>query len=246
MSADGSTLLNGTFLGGSTDEYPREIIFTNNSIYITGYTDSTDFPTSIGAYGKNLSGSDDVFIANLDSNLSTLLGGTYLGGASADEGFSVAIDSKGYICITGETGSDPFNTTSNAYSASYYGGTRDVFLSRLSPDMTELDYSTYFGTAGGNYGTSIAIDNTDALYITGFSYGGLPTTPGAFNETSNGYFDLFISKFSIPYWTDPSGESNGGNDGSLTNGIPAYPLEFIVLISVVTGLLLFKKKKFIK
>ncbi|OLS22213.1 MAG: hypothetical protein HeimC3_32170 [Candidatus Heimdallarchaeota archaeon LC_3] len=105
LSADGSTLLYSTFLGGSSGEDSPSIVLDSlNNIYITGMTTSSDFPT-VNAYDTTLNGTNDIFVTKLSANGSTLLYSTFLGGSGSDSGNtnrpSIILDSlnNAYIAI---------------------------------------------------------------------------------------------------------------------------------------------------
>ena len=207
-----SNLLASTYLGGSGVDYGNAIATdSSDNVYVTGYTNSDDFPTTSGAYdtsiGESYNGTN-VFISKLDSSLSSLLASTYLGGESMNEGYAMAIDSSGNIYVTGCTYSSDFPTTSGAYdttgNSSIDRRDRDVFISKLNSTLSSLLASTYLGGTSIDYGFAIAIDSSDNVYVTGFTTyyttgvgfpKNFPTTSGAYDTSSNSeYSDVFISK----------------------------------------------------
>jgi hypothetical protein len=110
---------------------------------------------------------------------------TYLGGSGGDAGVAVAVDSSGSAYVTGSTNSTDFPVTAGALqTASPSRGA--VFVTKFSPDGSSLIYSTYFGGAGGETVSGIAIDSNGNAYITGTtSDANFPTTAGAFQTTNN-------------------------------------------------------------
>jgi len=123
--------------------------------------------------------------------------GSYLGGTSDDAGQSITVDDDGNIYITGYTSSANFPTTTGAYQTSP-PGLYDIFISKLTPNSQgtyNLQYSTYIGGTHYDYSTSIAVDNEQNIYITGYTWSeDFPTTTGAFQTSNAGGADSFIVK----------------------------------------------------
>jgi len=190
-----STLLSSTFIGGSDDDYGRSIALDGGgNVYITGKTDSSDYPTTSGAYDESFNGYKDVFVSRLNSSLSTLLASTFIGGSDDDRGYCIALDRGGNVYITGYTESSDYPTTSGAYDEGHNGGS-DVFVSRLNSSLSNLLSSTFIGGGRYDYGRSIALDGGGNVYITGYTdSSNYPTTSGAYDESHNGYEDVFVSR----------------------------------------------------
>ncbi|MFX0064876.1 MAG: SBBP repeat-containing protein, partial [Candidatus Hermodarchaeota archaeon] len=201
LSADGSSLVYSTFLGGSgADTGYALAIDSANNVYVTGY--ANDFPTTPGAYNENPNGGSDVFVCKLSADGSSLVYSTFLGGSGDDfpERF-FSVDSMNNIYVTGETYSTDFPTTPDAYDETPNGGC-DVFVCKLSADGSSLVYSTFLGGSGDDYGYALALDSANNIYITGFTWDAetdFPTTSGAINETHNGGSDVFVCKL----WLSP-------------------------------------------
>ena len=191
-----TSLLASTYLGGSSGEIGYSLALdTSGNVYVTGYTYSTDFPAMSGAYDTSHNGGTrDVFVSKLDGGLTSLLASTFLGGSDWDLGFSLTLDTSGNVYVTGYTLSTDFPTTSGAYDTSHNGGDFDVFVSKLDGGLTSLLASTYLGGSSGEIGYSLALDTSGNVYVTGIASSGFPTTSGAYNTSSNGGYDVFVSK----------------------------------------------------
>jgi len=190
-----STLLSSTFIGGSDYDRGNSIALDGGgNVYITGYTGSSNYPTTSGAYDESHNGESDVFVSKLNSSLSTLLSSTFIGGSSGDSGRSIALDGGGNVYITGETDSSDYPTTSGAYDESH-NGDEDVFVSRLNSSLSSLLSSTFIGGSDDDYGNSIALDGGGNVYVTGETESSnYPTTSGAYDESHNGDEDVFVSR----------------------------------------------------
>jgi len=148
LNAVGSGLVYSTYLGGSTNDYSYGIALDNSgSVYVTGYTQSTDFPTTAGAYQTTFGGgSGKAFVSKLNATGNGLVYSTYLGGNTDDMGNGIALDSSGSAYITGYTASSNFPTTAGAYQATLVGSI-SAFVSKLNATGSGLVYSTYLGAA---------------------------------------------------------------------------------------------------
>jgi hypothetical protein len=211
LSPDGRTLLYSTFLGGSSADVGLAIaVDASGCAYITGGTESPNFPTTPGAYDPSYNGNGDVFVTKLSPDGRTLLYSTFLGGSSADVALAIAVDASGCAYITGYTSSSDFPTTPGAYYDPSYNGDADAFVTKLSPDGSTLRYSTFLGGSKEEGGISegidiavdakgidIAVDASGCAYITGYTESpDFPTTPGAYDPSYNGDADAFVTKLS--------------------------------------------------
>lgn len=138
LSADGATLIFGTFLGGyGWDEGHGIAVDAFGAVYATGVTNSPNFPTTPNAYDTSYNGvfiGDDqydqnTFLVKLDATGSTLGYGTYFGISAAK---AIAIDEVGGVYLTGDTYDADFPTTPNAFDTTYNGGTHDAFVAKLN------------------------------------------------------------------------------------------------------------------
>lgn len=194
LSADGSDLLYATYLGGSGVENPFDLaVGPSGEAYTTGWTNSSDFPTTTEAFDETYNGDRDAFVAQLSQDGSNLLYASYLGGLGSDRGSSIAVAS-GAAVVTGTTWSGDFPTTPGAFSEGHRGGT-DLFVVRIETESTRLAYATFIGGRYYESGGAVVLDDSENVYVTGSTNSdNFPTTPDAFDETNNDSSDAFLVK----------------------------------------------------
>ena len=202
FSPDLETLDFATFLGnGDDDEAKAVAVDTSSNIWVGGNTTSPDFPTTIGAFDETYNGQQDLFVAKLNSEADQLLIATFLGGDEADDLQAMKLDREENLLLTGSTVSRYFPTTEGAFLTQASNSVSNVFVSKFDRSSGALLYSTYFaGNRSGRWsmGRDIQAGNDNHAYITGETYlGGIPTTPGAFQEDASGGYDLFVSKLNL-------------------------------------------------
>jgi len=198
LSSDGSSLSYSTFIGGTGADRGYGIaVDSSGNCYITGYTaydSSTNYPTTAGAYDTTHNGGDDAFVTKLSSDGSSLIYSTYLGSSSTDLGDGIDVDLNGNVYITGPTYSSDFPTTNGAYDTKL-GGVVDAFVTKLNYTGSSLIYSTLIGGSGSEISYGIATDSSGNAFITGYTNSDdCPTTNGAYDTTSNGPDDVFVTK----------------------------------------------------
>jgi hypothetical protein len=130
LSADLDYLLFSSYFGGTSDDYCRSIITDSyDNVYLTGWTQSTDFPVTSGAYSTSHKGGLEAIVCKISSNLQVLLASTYLGGVANDLGYALALDNSGNVYVTGYTSSSAFPVTDETYDDSVSG--TDAFVAKL-------------------------------------------------------------------------------------------------------------------
>jgi hypothetical protein len=213
LNATGSTILYSTYLGGSGFDNGNSNRFLGDGVgdiavdaggnaYVTGSTQSADFPVTPDAFqgtdggGVCTPGSvscPDAFVTKLNADGSRLLYSTYLGGSDIDEGFGIALDAARAVYVAGTTISTDFPTTIRAVQRSPAGG-NDGFVAKLEIGATELTYSSYLGGSLTDQISAVAVRGRDA-YVTGVTTSfDFPTTPGVFQPTKAGDFDAFVTR----------------------------------------------------
>ncbi|HET7889970.1 MAG TPA: SBBP repeat-containing protein [Candidatus Sulfotelmatobacter sp.] len=219
----GSSLVYSTFLGGEAkDEGFGIAVDGAGDAYVTGFTQSTQFPSGVSRLQSTLKGSSDAFVSELNPNGSQLLNSTYLGGSGNESGLAITVDNQQNAYVTGVTSSSDFPTVNPTQPKN--GGLNDAFVSEFNPGGASLLFSTYLGGSGGentsNSGTTggggslagIAVDSNGAnIYVTGTTTsptGSFPATTGAYQTAfQGGASDAFVAKYANPV-----------PDFSITNG----------------------------
>jgi len=211
-----ASLQYATYLGGSDLDIGFSIaVDSEGRAYVTGETNSYDFPVTHGAFDVTCGmdgfcdgGVSDTFVAKIDptrSGPASLVYSTYLGGSGFDSSNpvnSIAVDGKGNAYVTGCTASDDFPITPGAYQKRRAGGC-DIFVTKLkpdpsgpTPDPSDLLYSTFLGGDSYDDAWGIAVDRAGIVYLTGFTWSkDFPTTSGAIsNKLAGGVGDAFVAK----------------------------------------------------
>jgi hypothetical protein len=191
LTSDGTTLVYATYLGGNAHDSVADIaVDSAGNAYITGQTDSTDFPTVRAVQANNRG--QDAFVAKLSADGSQLIYSTYLGGSSDDGAAAIALDIAGSAYIAGTTISPDF-PTENAFQPVCGQPESDGFVVKLSPGGTALAYSTCLGGNSADEVRDIAVDSLGAAYVTGYtSSANFPTVNSL--QTLQGCCDAFVAK----------------------------------------------------
>ena len=198
LNTTGTALLYSTYLGGTaTDEADGLAIDGAGAAYLAGYTASSNFPTTPGAFDTTWNGGSpysEAFVTKINPNGNALVYSTFLGGTSEDDGNGIAVDGNGYAYIAGWTSSGNFPTTTGAFGTTF-AGIHDVFITKLSISGSNLVYSGLLGGNGDDQAQAIAIGVSGAAYVTGqTSSGNFTITPDAYDNTLGGLWDGFVAK----------------------------------------------------
>jgi hypothetical protein len=188
-----------TYLGGTSGDYGYGVSMDDaDNAFVTGYTASANFA---GANNGIAGGNSDAFVAKVSSQ-GTLLWATYLGGSADDYSYAIAVDAAGDAYVTGNTNSPTFAGANNEY----HGGAYDAFAAKVSVAGV-LQWTTFLGGGGYDYGYGIAVDAAGDAFVTG------QTTSGNFagaNNASKGGTDAFAAKIATAgtlVWTTYLGGS---------------------------------------
>jgi hypothetical protein len=223
LNRSGSRLDYSTFLAGSGgfhDPLGAITVDSRGHAYVTGWSQSGDFPTTHGAYETSLKGPEHegIFVTKLNRTGSGLVYSTFLSGGENEEGEAIAVDRRGRAYITGNTESRRYPITRGAYQPQMIGS-RDIVVSILSPDGRGLEASTYLGGKSADglaaEGTGIGLEPDGDVVISGITNtAGFKTTANALQPRSHSrYYDnSVIAELTpdlrrVPYLSYYSGRS---------------------------------------
>jgi len=188
-----------TYLGGSGDNGDAAFaiaVDSSGDAYVTGMTDSLNFPLTSGSYQQNNNGAANstfnAFVTEMNATGTALVYSTYLGGSATTQALALAVDGSGSAYVTGMTFATDFPVTSGAYQTASVANSTGytAFVTKLNPAGTALDYSTYLGGSGngggtGDAGNAIAVDSSSNVYVAGATYSAnFPVTTGAYQTTN--------------------------------------------------------------
>lgn len=203
----GADLVYSASFGGSDLEEGRGIaIDGDGNAYVTGWTASIDFPTTVGAYqpvlalrlrepGPHEPPTTDAFVTKINAAGSAPVYSTYLGGNDFDYGAAIAVDTGGNAIVVGATWGANFPTTIGAFQPAFGGGPTDAFVTKLHFTGAALVYSSYLGGIGDDPAKGVAVDADGNVYVTGWtSAPNFPTTPASAQPAFGGGGDAYVAK----------------------------------------------------
>ncbi|MCX6358619.1 MAG: SBBP repeat-containing protein [Armatimonadetes bacterium] len=195
LNSDGASLLYSTYLGGSNDDEATGIaVDASGAAYVGGFTISSAFPTTPGAYQTVFGGGSDAFVTKLNDQGTALVYSTYLGGSGLDYGVGLAVDVAGQAVVSGNALQPGYPTTPGAYQTNIIGA-GDVFVSKLNPAGSGLVYSTLVGGTGFEELLGSAVDATGAVTLCGETQStDYATTPDAFQSVRKGASDGYLTR----------------------------------------------------
>ena len=235
LSNDGSSLLGSTFVGGSSsdgvnqipnnygDSYRGEIIVDDfGNPYISSFSSSIDFPVSSSAYQTNYNGLQDGVVFKMNSNLSSMLWATYIGGSGDDAAYGLRLDNANNVFVTGGTNSNDFPSTSEAAIPNYIGGDYDAFIAKIKNDGTDLLAATFFGSDGKDLSFFIDIDVSGDVYIFGQNSEVINISPSCYGNTNSAQFIAkFESDLDTVLWQTTIGTGSiGSSNWSIYDLVP--------------------------
>ncbi|MEE9441438.1 MAG: FG-GAP-like repeat-containing protein, partial [candidate division Zixibacteria bacterium] len=202
LSGDLSTLQASTYLGGTGYEFRvAAALDDNNNIFVVGMTNNGTFPKTSGVIDEDYNGDWDFFVSKFNSDLTSLLASTFLGGTYREDYPDIAIDNSNNVYVGGTTGSDNYPTTTGAYNTEINGtpgndwANLDVCVSKLSNDLTILLASTFYGADDYESGLHLCLDEESNVYTYGHTWdSNFPVSSGVIDEGFSGD-EYHITKF---------------------------------------------------
>lgn len=220
IAADGTSLVYSTYLGGSSGDKPYGLaVRDDGTVTIVGNTQSSNFPTTPGAFDGNLNGSSDGFVSRIDPTGSQLVFSTFLGGSSGDVAQALALSRSGEAVVTGVSSSSDFPVTNGTYGTSP-AGSSDAFITRLTNDGTSLRYSTLIGGSSGDVAQAAAVAPDDSVTIAGVtSSSDFPTSANAFQSSASGGSDAFVLQLDADATNLVYATLLGGSQGDVAEAV---------------------------
>ena len=192
------SLINSTYLGGTgTDTSTGIAVDPDGNVYVTGYTDSSDFPTTVGSFKPFYSGANDAFVTKANLTSAQVIYSTYLGSTGIDRTYAIALDPANRVAVAGVTTGPDFPMTQFAYQP-VYGGNADVFLTILDlsqPDFpNQLAYSTYYGGSDGEVPYDLTLGADGSYYFSGYTLSrDLPVKDAIHSFSNEASYDGFVA-----------------------------------------------------
>jgi Beta-propeller repeat len=169
--SSGRIILYSTYLGGSgatpgTIEQGTGIaVDSSGSAYVTGVTNSADFPTAGNVFQGALLGSENAFIAKLNPTGTALTYCTYLGGSSQDLATAIAVNSLGNAWVAGYSASRDFPQVFSLQPT--FGGLVDAFIAEINSAGSALSFSSFYGGSQEDIATSLALNAAGEVFVGG-------------------------------------------------------------------------------
>jgi hypothetical protein len=229
LRPNGARLVYSTFIGGSGGDGAHDgELDQAGSFYLDGFTGSTDFPTTPGAFQPAFGGgATDAWAAKLNRTGTALVYSTYLGGGGDEDVFDLTTDRSGSAYIPGLTSSADFPVTPGAFQTTFQGGDLDGYLTKLNPAGTRAVYSTYLGGSDFDITGTVRVNRDGVAHVAGITGStDFPVTSGAIQGSyGGGPADAFLlllsrdgSRLKFGSYLGGSGEDGSVGAGSWLDG----------------------------
>jgi gliding motility-associated-like protein len=243
-----SALVWSTYLGGNNNDACYSLVLdAGNNVYVSGGTNSTDFPITAGALITSFQGGTaDGFVTHLNNNGSAVLQSTYIGTSAYDQSYFVQVDKNYNVYLFGQT--------EGAYPVSggvYFNRGSSQFIHKLNPTLSTTFYSTVFGSGLSHPNISpsaFMVDTCENVYTSGWGgqcipYGftgttnGMPVTSNAFQSTTDGcdFYFFVLKKNAVSLWYASFFGGSGGTDEHVDGGTSRFDKNGVIYQSVCAG-----------
>ncbi|MFH2001738.1 MAG: hypothetical protein ABIK28_18780, partial [Planctomycetota bacterium] len=246
LDNDLTTLLASTYLGGSKlDNCSAICMASNGDLFVSGYTKSTDYPTTPGAYDTQYNGQTgtfggDLVVSRLSPDLGQLIASTYVGGSAWELDAAMSLDSEDNLYICGSTASADFPTTPGAYEPQYHPGSAglgaDCIVFKMNENLDTLLCSTFLGGTFDDWGYTLMLDGSGHVYVAGHTSSvDFPVSSGAYDTIFNGLpgidvgDDLFITRLDPALSSIEGSTYIGGAHWDMPNALVSLPCGDIIV-----------------
>ncbi|MDQ6726426.1 MAG: SBBP repeat-containing protein, partial [Actinomycetota bacterium] len=205
INAAGTALVWSTYLGGGGRDTGYGVtVGADGGVYVTGVTESPDFPRAKAAQDRYGGGPSDAFVARISPNGSSLDWSTFVGGSGTDGARGVAVDSSGAVYVTGSTSSVDFPSIGAQQAGPFRPDDIDAFVVKIPATGAPLAFATRLGGSSDDHGLAIAVDAQGSAYVTGDTLSsGFPIVRpfqagagGSANGVAGSFPDAFVTKYS--------------------------------------------------
>lgn len=226
LNSTGSALIGSTYVGGSGNDGQNTIAYNYGdafrgeiiadaagTVYVASFTQSNNFPATVGAIDATYNGAQDGVIIKLNASFASLAWATFVGGSSDDAALGLKLDGSGFgLYIAGATSSNNFPVLPGAIHPSYMGGGMDGWVMYLASTGNFALASSYIGTSGYDQAYFLQLDASNNVYLYGITEGNLTITTGCYGVVSGNIFIMkFLYDFSAVIYQTCLGTSSGAN-----------------------------------
>lgn len=195
FSADGSTMIASTYLGGNQSDGVNEIyvnygdsfrgevnLSPNGDVLISSFSSSSNFPVTTGAFQTVLGGQQDAVVARINPAMTSSVFVTFIGGSALDAAYGIVSLSDGSVYVCGSVGSDVFSFPGQSANDVFSGTPSEAFVIRLSEDGQSLADGTYCGsaTSGSSQSFFVQVDSDGNVAVVTQSANGIPSSAGKY------------------------------------------------------------------
>ncbi|MFZ4546469.1 MAG: SBBP repeat-containing protein, partial [Bacteroidales bacterium] len=230
-------LVYSSYFGGSNNEMWTTSVIRDNqqNMYFGGRTLSSNFPITPGAFSVANSGDYDAIVLKLNPAGTQLIFGTYIGSPGLDIASDILLSGPSNdILVLGVAGAAGFPTTAGAYQT-VHAGLEDIFVLKLNNTGNSLIFSTLVGGSTDEQIANFCLDASGNIYVLGYAGFYFPTTPGAYQQTLEGDYDVVVFKLSANGSNLLYSTFLGGTARDRSGGIAIDNLSNIYVSSWVLG-----------